>query len=163
MNTIDVSVQHGGSVGVGMDSGSSDIGLGFDSQGEPADITIRRSQDIGIEMTRGTEEISIELDSYGSGGGGGGEGTMNYPSLYNKPSINGVVLVGDKTSAELGIEGEENVIEAITVNEEPQPVVEKTVALFIPENNSELYNDSGYITDADIVSLTNLEIEAMLT
>lgn len=36
-------------------------------------------------------------------GGGGTGGTMNYTDLINKPSINGVELVGDKTTAELGI------------------------------------------------------------
>lgn len=35
--------------------------------------------------------------------GGGGGGTTNYNQLTNKPSINGVELVGDKTTAELGI------------------------------------------------------------
>lgn len=36
-------------------------------------------------------------------GGGGTGGTMNYTDLINKPRINGVELVGDKTTAELGI------------------------------------------------------------
>ena len=35
--------------------------------------------------------------------GGGGAGTMNYNELDNKPSINGFVLVGNKTGAELGL------------------------------------------------------------
>lgn len=35
--------------------------------------------------------------------GGGGSGTMNYNELENKPSINGFVLVGNKTGAELGL------------------------------------------------------------
>lgn len=34
----------------------------------------------------------------------GGGGTSDYEDLTNKPSINGVELVGDKTSEELGIE-----------------------------------------------------------
>ena len=33
-------------------------------------------------------------------------GTEDYNALINKPSINGVVLQGDKTSAELGIESD---------------------------------------------------------
>lgn len=37
--------------------------------------------------------------------GGGGGGTTNYNQLSNKPSINGVTLSGDKTTAELGIVG----------------------------------------------------------
>lgn len=35
--------------------------------------------------------------------GGGGSGTDNYNSLTNKPSINGVQLVGNKTLADLGL------------------------------------------------------------
>lgn len=35
--------------------------------------------------------------------GGGGGGTTNYNQLTNKPRINGVELVGNKTTAELGI------------------------------------------------------------
>lgn len=39
------------------------------------------------------------------GGGGGGDVTVNkdYTELSNKPSINGVTLIGNKTSADLGI------------------------------------------------------------
>ena len=39
---------------------------------------------------------------YGSGSGGG-SGTTNYNALLNKPSINGVDLIGNKTLADLGI------------------------------------------------------------
>lgn len=35
--------------------------------------------------------------------GGGGEGTTDYTQLENKPSINGVVLTGDKTTADLNL------------------------------------------------------------
>ena len=36
---------------------------------------------------------------------GEGGGTTNYNALSNKPLINGVVLLGDKTSDDLHIEG----------------------------------------------------------
>ena len=39
------------------------------------------------------------------GGSGGGGGTSNYNQLNNKPSINGVTLQGNKTSADLNISG----------------------------------------------------------
>lgn len=42
------------------------------------------------------------VDRRASGGGGGG-GTTNYNELENKPSINGVALSGNKTSADLNI------------------------------------------------------------
>lgn len=44
------------------------------------------------------------VDRRASGGGGGG-GTTNYNELENKPSINGVTLSGNKTSADLNISG----------------------------------------------------------
>ena len=40
---------------------------------------------------------------YGGTGGTGGSGTTNYNALLNKPSINGVDLIGNKTLADLGI------------------------------------------------------------
>ena len=43
------------------------------------------------------------IAKYGNGSGGG-VGTGDYNALKNKPSINGTVLSGDKTLAELGIE-----------------------------------------------------------
>ena len=36
-------------------------------------------------------------------GGGGGGGTSNYNALTNKPSINGVTLIGNKTLEDLGV------------------------------------------------------------
>lgn len=41
-----------------------------------------------------------------SGGGGGGGGTSNYNDLSNKPTINGVEVSGDKTSADYKISAE---------------------------------------------------------
>lgn len=40
------------------------------------------------------------------GAGSGGSGTNNYNELSNKPSINGTVLSGDKTAANLGLQPE---------------------------------------------------------
>ena len=39
----------------------------------------------------------------GGGSGGGSTGTTNYNNLTNKPSINGVILIGNQTNSELGI------------------------------------------------------------
>lgn len=54
--------------------------------------------------------------SAGNSGGGGTGGTSNYPDLANKPRINGVELIGNKTSEDLGIDpgiSEETLIQAI--------------------------------------------------
>ncbi len=50
------------------------------------------------------ELITIRLDSALSVGGGQSDGTSDYNSLANKPSINGVQLVGNKGLDELGIQ-----------------------------------------------------------
>lgn len=49
-------------------------------------------------LTLGTAETvtTIEL-------GGGGSGTMNYNELENKPQINGVILIGNKTASDLNL------------------------------------------------------------
>ena len=50
-------------------------------------------------------ETRIEqyLDAIVRNGGGGGGGTSNYNVLTNKPQINGVTLIGNKTLEELGV------------------------------------------------------------
>ena len=45
----------------------------------------------------------LAISAGNSGGGGGTGGTSNYPELANKPRINGVELVDNKTSSDLGI------------------------------------------------------------
>lgn len=57
-----------------------------------------------------------------AGGGGGGGGTSNYNQLTNLPQINGVTLIGNKTSSQLGI----------------------------PTKTSDLTNDSGFLTLATL-------------
>lgn len=52
-------------------------------------------------------------------------GTTNYPNLNNKPSINNVVLNGNKTSSDLGLADSED----------------------IPSKLSDLTNDEGFITN----------------
>ena len=44
------------------------------------------------------------VNGSGGGDGGGSGGTTNYNNLTNKPSINGVTLEGNKTSADLDIQ-----------------------------------------------------------
>ena len=53
-----------------------------------AEHDTKRAQDIVLQISRG----------------GGGGGTMNYNALINKPKINGVELVEDKSLEELGVE-----------------------------------------------------------
>ena len=48
--------------------------------------------------------ISIVYDKDHWPGSGGGGGTSDYPALSNKPQINGVTLIGNKTSENLGLQ-----------------------------------------------------------
>ncbi|MBR1556066.1 MAG: hypothetical protein IJ644_11850, partial [Oscillospiraceae bacterium] len=50
------------------------------------------------------EALLLELKDVIEAGGGGSGGTTNYNLLVNKPSINGVILSGDKTTEELNIQ-----------------------------------------------------------
>lgn len=50
------------------------------------------------------EDLLLELKEVIEQGGGGG-GTTDYTALSNKPQINSVELSGNKSLAELGIEG----------------------------------------------------------
>lgn len=47
----------------------------------------------------------VEASVFIDGDGGGGGGTSNYNSLQNKPKINGVELIGDKSGDDLGLGG----------------------------------------------------------
>ena len=63
-----------------------------------------------------TDSIARILALAGGNGGGGTTGTANYLELANKPMINGVELVGNKTTEDLGIEvgvSEETLIQTI--------------------------------------------------
>jgi hypothetical protein len=52
--------------------------------------------DISVEIKKNVNNIDVSVEKKG--------GTSNYNELENKPSINGVELVGNKTTADLDIE-----------------------------------------------------------
>lgn len=84
--------------------------------------------DGNIATQEGREvELLVEEDVIYVGGGGG---TKDYNHLENKPKINNVELVGDKTLEQLGIK--------------------------IPIKTSELENDSGFITEDDLPSIPSV-------
>lgn len=55
-----------------------------------------------LEMGNITPTIELEVQEIMEGAGSGG-GTDNYERLRNKPSINKVVLSGDKSFEDLGV------------------------------------------------------------
>ena len=71
------------------------------------------------------ETVNLEIDSTVIVAGEGGGGTSDYTYLSNKPKINGIVLEGDKTAVELGID------------------VATEVAEYITEHKDELKGDKG--------------------
>jgi hypothetical protein len=56
----------------------------------------------GLPQSR-IEELLLELKAAIEAGGGGGGGTTNYNLLSNLPSVNDIVLKGNKTAAELSL------------------------------------------------------------
>ena len=95
---------------------------------------------VGVRVLSG----EIGKDVVRSGGGG----TTNYNNLGNKPQINGVELVGNKTSEELGL-----------ANKSDVPVV--------PTKISGFENDAGYATggyvDQKVADLVNAAPETLDT
>lgn len=53
-----------------------------------------------MEFRKQEKVIVMKMDPYS----GGGIGTKDYDTLYNKPRISGIELVGDKNFDELGLE-----------------------------------------------------------
>lgn len=51
-----------------------------------------------------TGSTNWQVYKLSEGGSGGGGGTSNYPDLTNKPQVNGVTLLGNKTTSDLGID-----------------------------------------------------------
>ena len=48
--------------------------------------------------------------------GEGEQGTRNYDELYNQPQINGVTLEGDKSPAELGVQGTDKLVQTVSAS-----------------------------------------------
>lgn len=94
-----------------------------------------------IEVVESSGEATVESTAEGETGDGlnitvdvrtrtvriGGTGATDYPSLTGKPSINGVVLEGNKTSGDLGLVAKSE----------------------LPTKTSQLQNDSDFITKTE--------------
>lgn len=56
-----------------------------------------------MKLERYGPQIELEIQEvFEIGGGGTAEETKDYEQLINKPSINGVTLIGDKSLGDLG-------------------------------------------------------------
>ena len=100
---------------------------------------------IGFESDTHKMKIFDGISAYNSlpyvGGEGSSGGSTSYNELSNKPQIAGITLEGNKTLANLGIQAAGDYL------------VESDLANYalkseLPENTSDLTNDSGFITSS---------------
>lgn len=81
----------------------------------------------------------------GGGGGGGGQGgTTDYNNLTNKPQINGVTLVGNKTSPQLNLVGTDDIRQTLDGNEQDKVPSVNAVKTYIQDNTLQTENDGVY-------------------
>lgn len=79
-------------------------------------------------LTMGTAETVLTIDL-----GGGGTGTMNYNELENKPQINGITLIGNKTGSELGLVSQVDLDSYVTDTELATELASKQNQLTTPQ------------------------------
>ena len=120
-------------------------------------------QILNLSATLNVASLEPSINTYRLGEGAG---TYEYPELNNKPQINGVTLVGDISSANLGIKTSDLTNDSGYISEADIPTatsdlvndsgfvnstqVQEVVSDAIPSDISYFTNDVGYITDADI-------------
>ena len=64
-------------------------------------------------------ELAVKVFPLGEGGGGGGGDSVNYNTqVTNKPQINGTTLSGNKTGADLGLQGATSIVTLTTSSTE---------------------------------------------
>lgn len=120
-------------------------------------------QILNLSATINVASLEPSINTYRLGEGAG---TYEYPELNNKPQINGVTLVGDISSANLGIKTSDLTNDSGFISEADIPTatsdlvndsgfvnstqVQSVVSDAIPSDISYFNNDVGYITNADI-------------
>jgi hypothetical protein len=120
-------------------------------------------QILNLSATINVASLEPSINTYRLGEGAG---TYEYPELNNKPKINGVTLVGDISSANLGIKTSDLTNDSGYISEADIPTatsdlvndsgfvnstqVQEVVSDAIPSDISYFDNDVGYITNADI-------------
>lgn len=125
--------------------------------GDEGDLSIDKNTEKEIEIEINTDgEIDLdisdekEIDVEPSQGGG----SNNYRTLSNKPSINGVVLIDNKTSAELGLRDKRDLIDY------EEEVVKKPQINDITLIGNKTANQLNL--QEKMNSLTNLEIDDLI-
>ena len=98
----EVVIPGGGSGGGSVDSVN---GLFPDENGN-VELNLDDINDVDITSAADGDALVYDATSHKWVNGAGGGGTTDYTDLSNKPSINGVTLNGNKTSADLGLQSE---------------------------------------------------------
>ena len=159
-NEIDIDIEIGKipDVPVKFDgSGSQDIEAELDNgTNKSVEVSVESGtkSDIPVSFEPKSVDIGVELEK-----------ATNYEHLSNKPRINGVELVGNKTTEELGIEMPD-VSDLATKDEldQKQPIGDyalKSELPVIPTKVSAFENDKGYLTEHQDISglATEQELE----
>lgn len=94
-----------------------------------------------LKRLNSNADTLVKTEGNTTGGGGGGSGGLtDYEGLYNKPKINSVELVGNKTAEQLGLSRTGHTHTAAEISGLPT----------VPTKTSQLTNDSGFVTNSQL-------------
>lgn len=101
-----------------------------------------------------SDSSNVTINVSAKNGLDGSQGTIDYEELENKPKINNVELIGNKSLSDLGVKQVE-----ISETQPTDPSVKVWIdpsgdSIVVPEKTSDLINDSGFITNT-VSNLTN--------
>lgn len=100
------------------------------------------------------EVVDVETASLDVGGSSGGSGVSSYAALPDKPKINGMTLVGDKSAEELNLQPKGEYPSVEEVNEALNALAQRIPTDYITEDDL-----SGYAKTSDIPSVQGLASE----
>lgn len=89
-------------------------------------------------VTGGSASVATWAYDFTLTGGGGGGGTDNYNDLINQPKVNGITLVGNKTSDDLGINSNIMLSSIMHIGGETQRTVHEALKA-LKDNGGGLY------------------------
>lgn len=119
----------------------------------------------------GSGAVSVDIPT------SGGSGTSDYEELENKPSINNVELIGNKTLAQLGIQPSgdyptnSEMVSAIAIETSNRISADENIMIElngkadtseIPIKTSQLVNDSGFLTQIPPEYTTESEVDSKI-
>ena len=140
-------------------------------------ITVYENTDMSYKLSVTDVNGSFQTPNLKGSNGGGTGGTTDYTALSNKPTINTVELIGNKTSADLGIASAEHSHTVSNISDFPTSLPASDVSEWaksptkptytasevgalpntttIPTKTSQLTNDSNFVVDSTYVHTDN--------